>query len=206
MGAMATTTGRPRGFDRDAALEEAMLLFWERGYDTVSIRDLTLAMGITPPSLYAAFTNKQTLFEEAVNAYAHRYGNYIREAVDTEPTAYGAVERLLTQAAIQQTLPGRPAGCLILNGATNHTAASEDIAAGLRARRAEAAASVEGKIRTDIERGELPTETDAHALAAFAVAVWHGLSQLARDGHHRQDLDSVVAAAMAAWPTAPGEL
>ena len=65
-----------------------MVLFWERGYDTVSIRDLTDAMGITPPSLYAAFTDKQTLFEEAVDAYAHRYGSYILESLETEPTAY----------------------------------------------------------------------------------------------------------------------
>ena len=199
---MATKTGRPRGFDRDAALEAAMLLFWERGFDTVSIRDLTQAMGITPPSLYAAFTNKQTLFEEAVHTYAHRYGTYLREAIETEPTAHDAVRRLLTQAAIQQTLPDRPTGCLILSGATNHTAASENVAAGLRARRAEAAAMVEGKIRTDVERGELPSHTDAHALATFVVAVWQGLSQLARDGHPRRDLDSAVATAMAAWPPA----
>lgn len=178
-----------------------MLLFWERGYDTVSIRDLTAAMGITPPSLYAAFTDKQTLFEEAVDTYAHRYGNYIREAIETEPTAYQAVQRLLTQAAIQQTLPGRPAGCLILNGATNHTTASESVADGLRARRADTAAMIEGTIRTDIERRKLPAETDAHALATFTVTVWQGLSQLARDGRRRQDLDSVVATAMAAWPS-----
>lgn len=198
---MATKTGRPRGFDRTVALEQAMLLFWERGYDTVSIRDLTDAMGITPPSLYAAFTDKQTLFEEAVDTYAHRYGSYIQEAIETEPTAHRAVRRLLTQSAIQQTLPGRPAGCLILNGATNHTAASVRIAASLRARRAQTASLIEGRIRTDIERAELPAETDAHALATFSVAVWQGLSQLARDGHDRQNLESVVATAMTTWPT-----
>lgn len=178
-----------------------MLLFWERGYDTVSIRDLTNAMGIAPPSLYAAFTDKRTLFEEAVDTYAHRHGSYIQEAIDTEPTAHRAVRRLLTQSAIQQTLPGHPRGCLILNGATNHTAASEEVAAGLRVRRAETAALIERVIRTDIERGELPPDTDAHALATFAVAVWQGLSQLARDGRNRQDLESVVATAMETWPS-----
>lgn len=181
-----------------------MLLFWERGYDTVSIRDLTDAMGITPPSLYAAFTDKKTLFEEAVEAYAHRYGSYVQEAIEAEPTAYRAVRRLLTQAAIHQTLPGRPAGCLILNGATNHTVDSEPIAANLRARRAQTASLIEGLIRADIERAELPAETDGHALATFSVAVWQGLSQLARDGHDRNDLEGVVAAAMTTWP--PGEV
>lgn len=200
---MAPRTGRPRGFDRTVALEQAMLLFWERGYDTVSIRDLTDAMGITPPSLYAAFTDKQTLFEEAVDTYAHRYGSYIQEAIEAEPTAHRAVRRLLTQSAIQQTLPGRPAGCLILNGATNHTSASasETVAASLRARRSHTETLIEGMIRTDIGRGALPSETDAHALATFSVAVWQGLSQLARDGHDRQDLESVVATAMSTWPT-----
>lgn len=198
---MATKTGRPRGFDRDAALEQAMLLFWERGYDTVSIRDLTDAMGISPPSLYAAFNDKQTLFEEAVDTYAHRYGSYIQEAIETEPTAYRAVRRLLTQSAIQQTLPGRPAGCLILNGATNHTSASETVAESLRARRAQIATLIEGMIRTDIGRGALPPETNAHTLTTFFMAVWQGLSQLARDGHDRQDLESVVATAMTTWPT-----
>ncbi len=178
-----------------------MLLFWERGYDTVSIRDLTGAMGITPPSLYAAFTDKQTLFEEAVDSYAHRYGGYIEEAFGTEPDAYRAVRHLLTGAAIQQTLPGRPAGCLILDGATNHTSASEGVAASLRARRARTAGLIEDRIRSDVEHGALPAGTDAHALATFSVAVWQGLSQLARDGYGRQDLEGVVAAAMTAWPT-----
>ncbi|MFD2025905.1 TetR/AcrR family transcriptional regulator [Promicromonospora aerolata] len=199
---MGTRTGRPRGFDRDAALERAMLLFWERGYDTVSVRDLTDAMEITPPSLYAAFTDKQTLFEEAVDTYAQRYGGYIREAFETQPTAYRAVRGLLTGAAVQQTLPGRPSGCLILNGATNHTVASAQVAAGLRARRAETEALIEGKIRADIDVGELPPETDAPALTAFATTVWQGLSQLARDGHGRRDLEGAVAVALAAWPGA----
>jgi AcrR family transcriptional regulator len=180
-----------------------MLLFWERGYDTVSIRDLTNAMGITPPSLYAAFTDKQTLFEEAVEAYAHRYGGYIREALGSEPTAYRAVRSLLTGAVVQQTLPGLPSGCLILNGATNHTAASAGVAAGLRARRAETTALIDRRIRADIAVGELPAETDATALATFTASVWQGLAQLARDGHDRRELESAVATAMTAWPSPP---
>ncbi|RKS04836.1 TetR family transcriptional regulator [Nocardiopsis sp. Huas11] len=202
---MAGRTGRPRGFDRDAALERAMLLFWERGYETVSIRDLTEAMGITAPSLYAAFTDKRTLFEEAVEAYAHRYGGYIEEAVEAGSTARLAVRRLLEQAAVQHTLPDRPPGCLILNGAADRTPASEAVAANLRARRARTAALIEARIRADVACGALPPETDAHALATFSAGVWQGLSRLARDGHGRQDLESVVATAMRAWPPSGGE-
>lgn len=182
-----------------------MLLFWERGYEAVSIRDLTATMGINTPSLYAAFTDKQALFEEAVDAYAQRYGGYIAEALGSEPTAYRATRRLLTQAATQQTLPGLPAGCLILNGASNHSAAAGSVAAGLRARRLELAAIIEDLARADIEREDLPSDTDTHALATFAVAVWRGLAQLARDGYSRHDLQVVVDAAMRAWPAGAAE-
>ena len=177
-----------------------MLLFWERGYDTVSIRDLTGAMGISPPSLYAAFTDKETLFAEAVDAYAGKYGGYIEESMVDGRTAREAVTRLLTRAAHQQTLPGRPAGCLILDGATNHTVASAPIVARLRARRCDTAAMIERRILVDIESGVLPASTDPHWLATFVMTVWRGLSQLARDGRDRDDLEGAVAIAMTAWP------
>ncbi|MFI6576736.1 TetR/AcrR family transcriptional regulator [Nocardiopsis sp. NPDC050513] len=201
---MAAKTGRPRGFDRDTALEQAMFLFWEHGYDAVSVRDLTQAMGVAPASLYAAFTDKPTLFEEAVDVYARRYGTYIQEAIECEPTAYRAVRRLLTRYVAHQTDPGRPAGCLILNGATGNTASPESVSTGLRARRAHTADRVEGMIRADIERGDLPPGTDARALASFFLTVWQGLSRLALDGYGHRELEGVVSTAMTAWPATDG--
>lgn len=179
-----------------------MLLFWKRGYDTVSVNQLTEAMGINPPSLYGTFTDKRALFEEAVDAYARRYGGYIDEALK-QPDAYGAVQHLLTQAAERCTLPGRPAGCLILSGATNHSNGSAEIAANLRERRSWVEARIESLISADIDAGILPHQTDARALAAYVAVVWAGLSTAARDGHAREQLLNVACHAMNAWPQQP---
>lgn len=177
-----------------------MLLFWARGYDAVGTRDLAEAMGIVAPSLYNTFTSKQALFEEAVEAYARRYGGYIAESIDGEPDARRAVEMLLTRAVRAQTLPGRPAGCLIISGATNHAPAAAEVAAGLRARRAHVADLIEKKIQIDIDRGVLPEGTHAGHLATYVVSVWQGLSLQARDGAGREDLEAAASRAMAAWP------
>lgn len=158
-------------------------------------------MGIVASSLYNAFTSKQALFEEAVEVYAQRYGGYIQESLDGEPDARRAVTQLLTRAAQQQTLPDRPAGCLIINGATNHTPAAAEVATGLRTRRAHVARLIEQKIQADIDSGDLPASTDARHLAAYVVSVWQGLSLLARDGANREDLEAAAAIAMASWPS-----
>lgn len=177
-----------------------MLLFWERGYDAVATRDLTGAMGITAPSLYHAFTNKRALFEEAVEAYGQRYGGYIDDALQNEPDARSAVAALLLGAVHQQTLPGRPHGCLIISGATNYSPASAEVAAGLRERRAHTAARIAEKIRTDIARGALPPGIEAGPLATYAMSVWNGIALLARDGAAREELEAAVGTAMQAWP------
>ncbi|MFI6577400.1 TetR/AcrR family transcriptional regulator [Nocardiopsis sp. NPDC050513] len=198
---MATRTrGRPRGFDRDAALHQAMLLFWERGYDGIGISELTQTLGISATSLYAAFGDKRSLFEESVEAYTREHGSYIAEALEQEPTARGAVGRILGSAAERHTQPGLPAGCLLINGATHDTARSADVAAGLRRRRNEARRLIEARIRADRDAGVLPPTADPHALATHVVAVWHGMAQLARDGATRDDLLAAVEAAMRVWP------
>lgn len=177
-----------------------MVLFWERGYDAVGTRDLAEAMGIGAPSLYNAFTSKRALFEEAVESYAQRYGGYIEESLDGEPDARRAVTMLLTRAARQHTLPDRPAGCLIINGAINCGPASAEVASGLRARRDHVAALIRRRIQTDIDRGRLSPDTDAGHLTAYVVSVWQGLSLLARDGASRDDLEAAVRTALRAWP------
>ncbi len=177
-----------------------MLLFWERGYDAVTTRDLTEAMGIAAPSLYHAFTNKRVLFEEAVEAYAQRYGGYIEAALQNEPDSRSAVAQLLIGAVRQQTLPGRPPGCLIISGATNYSPASAETAAGLRQRRAHVRDRISERIRADIAAGSLPSDADPDRLATYAVSVWQGLALLARDGAARADLEASVRTAMQAWP------
>jgi AcrR family transcriptional regulator len=190
--------GRPRSFDRETALEKAVLAFWERGYEATSVSDLTRVMGIGAPSLYAAFGDKRALFEEVVRAYGVRYGSFGDRALAEEPTARAAVERLLREAAAQYTDPGRPRGCLVLHAATNCT--TPEVEESLRERRNADIVGFERRIRADIAAGELPADTDAAALARHTGAVVQGMSQQARDGASREELEALAEIAMAIWP------
>ncbi|MFF8508313.1 TetR/AcrR family transcriptional regulator [Streptomyces sp. NPDC015492] len=195
---VTTQRGRPRSFDRLTALEKATLAFWEHGYETTSVADLTRAMGISAPSLYAAFGDKRTLFEEVVEAYAGSYGAYGGRAFAEEATARGAVGRVLAEAAELFTEPGLPRGCLMISAATN--CSTPEVEETLRERRNRNLATFETRIRQDVAAGELPADTDARALARFSGAVLQGMSQQARDGATREELAAVAAAAMLAWP------
>ncbi|MCS0634351.1 TetR/AcrR family transcriptional regulator [Streptomyces sp. LP05-1] len=197
---MATTgqRGRPRSFDRDAALERATTVFWEQGYETTSIADLTRAMGIGAPSLYAAFGDKRTLFLEVVAAYATEYGGYAVRALAEEPTARAGLGRMLREAAAEFTAPDRPRGCLMISAAAN--CSTPGVAEELRERRETNIAGFARLIRADVAAGRLPAGTDAGALARFCGAVLQGMSQQARDGAGREELEAVAATAMLAWP------
>jgi AcrR family transcriptional regulator len=195
-------TGRPRSFDRDKALERAIVVFWEHGYDATSISLLTKAVGIGAASLYAAFGDKRTLFIEALNRYMGTYGAFTQRVLSEVPGAYDAVQRLLHEAAGAYTRPDRPHGCLLISGATNCSPESADIAAHLRELRVAGALALEEKIAAAVRAGELPAHTDARALAGFYGAVIKGMSAQARDGAAKGDLEKIAEAAMQAWPQA----
>ncbi|MEV7168641.1 TetR/AcrR family transcriptional regulator [Streptomyces sp. NPDC093224] len=190
--------GRPRSFDRDAALDKAMTAFWERGYEATSIADLTASIGIGAPSLYAAFGDKRKLFDEVVVVYGSRYGDFAAVALAEEPTARAAVERVLREAAEVYTDPAHPRGCMVLSAAVNTT--SDEVAEALRERRAANLALFESRIRADVAAGVLPPDTDAAALARYAGAVLQGMSQQSRDGATREELLAVAERALLAWP------
>ncbi|MEU9864867.1 TetR/AcrR family transcriptional regulator [Streptomyces sp. NPDC047971] len=194
--------GRPRSFDRATALEQATMAFWEHGYETTSVADLTRVMGIGAPSLYAAFGDKRALFEEVVREYAAGHGAYGGLAFEEEPTARGAFGRMLSEAASVFTDPSHPRGCLMISAAVN--CSTPEVAEALRERRNGNLASFEARIREGVEAGELPADTDAGTLARLYGAVLQGMSQQSRDGATRADLEAVAAAAMLAWPTARG--
>lgn len=190
--------GRPRSFDREAALERATTAFWEHGYETTSITDLTDAMGIGAPSLYAAFGDKKTLFAEVVESYAVRYGSFGPRALDEEPTARAGFTRLLTETATVFTDPSHPRGCLMICAAVN--CATPEVENALRERREANIAGFESRIRADMATGELPPDTDPSALARFIGAIIQGMSQQARDGATGAALQGVADTAMRAWP------
>ncbi|MFG2880094.1 TetR/AcrR family transcriptional regulator [Streptomyces sp. NPDC048337] len=190
--------GRPRSFDRDAALHKAMFAFWERGYEATSISDLTTSLGISAPSLYAAFGDKRKLFDEVVVVYGGRYADFAAVALAEEPTARAAVGRILHEAAEVYTDPGHPPGCMVISAAINTT--SEEVAEALRERRNANLTLFESRIRADMATGVLPADTDARALARYAGAVLQGMSQQSRDGATREELEAVASRALLAWP------
>lgn len=190
--------GRPRTFDRATALEKALMAFWEHGYEATSVSDLTRAMDIGAPSLYAAFGDKRSLFEEVVREYDATYGSFTERALAEEPTARAAVERCLREAAVAYTEPGRPHVCLVAHAAVN--CSTPEVETALRERRNANIAAFESRINADVATGALPRGTDAAALARHTGAMIQGMSQQARDGASRTELQRLVEIALSIWP------
>lgn len=191
--------GRPLSFDREAALHEAMLLFWRYGYEATSLSQLTAAMGISPPSLYASFGDKKQLFLEAVERYTTGPVTD-REIIDSAPTAREAVWGLLEHSARAFTDPDTPAGCLLSSAAMNCSAAASGVQAALAELRRAFEDRLRAKIEHDIRIGLLPRGTDADALSLLYATLILGMSSQARDGIGHARLLAMAGAAMNAWP------
>ncbi len=195
----ARRTGRPLSFDRDAALHRAMLLFWRHGYEGTTLAALTAAMGVTPPSVYAAFGDKKRLFLQAVDRYLAGPGT-LERMLEAAPTARDAVDTLLRGAATGFTGADTPPGCLLASAAISCSAEAGDVREHLASLRRDIEDKLRRRIVAGIAAGELPADADADALAGHAVAVVQGLSTLARDGAGRGKLLRVVDVAMWVWP------
>ena len=193
--------GRPKSFDRDAALEQAMRLFWRHGYESTSLSDLTAAMGIAPPSLYAAFGDKKSLFRAAVQRYLSG-PETVESMVARAPSALDAARQLLQGSAVLFSGANTPPGCLVASAAASCSAAAADIQQELAAVRARTQAALRARIDADIDGAVLAPDTDAEALAAHVLAVIQGMSTLARDGAQRGLLTRIADAALAGWPQA----
>ncbi len=194
--------GRPLSFDREAALHQAMLLFWRHGYEATSLHDLTAAMGVTAPSIYTAFGDKKRLFLEAVDRYLSgpvTSGSIIGAAATAEDAARG----LLQAAALGFTGNDTPPGCLLASSAISCSAAAADVQGGLAVIRRRIEACLHDKIVQAIAAGEMAADADADALAGHVMAMIQGMSTLARDGAPREKLMRVAATAMLAWPGRP---
>jgi AcrR family transcriptional regulator len=190
--------GRPRSFDRDQALDRAMDVFWKKGFEGASLADLTKAMGLNPPSHYAAFGDKEGLFIEAVRRYYANVQEQCSGCGDASARQY--IEGFLTELAKIFTDAGHPRGCLAVMAMTTALESSPRMQAFLAEKRAAAKARMRARLQQGVDKGELPRGTDVGALTNFYSAVISGMSLQARDGASRKALLATVEAAMRAWP------
>jgi AcrR family transcriptional regulator len=198
--ATARTKGRPREFCTDAALAAALGVFWSRGYEGASMAELTEAMGITKPSLYAAFGNKEALFHKALDLYETEKLAYTREALD-RPSARAVAEHFMRGAIANQCSVDNPKGCLGVISATACGLEAEPIKADIIKRRASSHAALVERFRQAQREGDLPEHIDPEALTHYLFAILQGMAVQAGSGATRADLERVVETSLMVWPS-----
>lgn len=189
--------GRPREFDAEAALDQAMEVFWRYGYEGATIAQLTEAMGINPPSLYACFGNKEGLLKAALDRYTKLRNVWMNEVV-AAPTAREVAERMLMGIADKQTDPANPPGCLLVQGGIACGSGSENVPFELAARRAENEAHLRDRFARAKAEGDLKPTSDPAALARYVSAVAVGMGVMASSGSDREALRQVADVAVQA--------
>jgi AcrR family transcriptional regulator len=191
--------GRPRAFNVETALDRAVEVFRRKGYEGASLSDLTKAMGINRPSLYAAFGDKEALFRKALDRYVARTMSFVEEAL-RERTARRFVERLLRGAAELQTEMRNAPGCLTVHGALACGDGSEPIRKELIGRRKRVESVIRERLKRAKSEGELPADSSPSDLARYFATVIHGMAVQASGGANRRKLERVVETALSAWP------
>ncbi len=192
--------GRPRVLDREKGLEIAARLFWERGYEGTSISDLTQAMGVTPPSLYAIFGSKEELYRQALDHNIERESRRRTEALQSEMTAYEALAFYLYDVAEGISDPAKPRGCIVSTAVLQHAEENRSVAREAAVRREASMQCLKARFERAVAEGELSAGTDADSLARFYGAVVQGMSAQACDGACTIRLKRLVDIALAAWP------
>ena len=180
--------GRPRAFDRNVALGAAATTFWRLGYEGASITDLTTAMGITPQSLYAAFTSKADLYREALAWYQANVGAFTAQVLRDDPDIVAAFERVLVESARQFSLPDRPHGCMISTATLTCASENAAIAQHVASLRRDALVLFHDRIEQGIASGVLRPDTDADVLSRYLGAIIQGMSVQAKDGASEDEL------------------
>ena len=196
---VAPVRGRPRQFCPDAALTAALQVFWARGYEGASMAELTEAMGITKPSLYACFGNKESLFRKALDLYERDKLAYVTRAMDA-PSARGVAEQLLRGALALSTGTADPRGCLGVISAVACTTFDESIRDEVMARRASSDRAVIERFRRAKAEGDLPESVEPEALSAYLSAVLQGMGVQASSGATHEQLVQLVDTTLALWP------
>jgi AcrR family transcriptional regulator len=196
------TRGRPRTFDPEVALRQALELFWERGYEGTSISDLAEAMGIASASIYAAFGSKEDLFRRVMALYGSTSGEPPRRALREEPTPRAAILAMLRATADEITRPDAPPGCMLILAAPLGAVENHAVREFLAVLRRDQFTTIRDRLARDLR---LPPDR-LDAVARYYTTVMQGLSIQARDGATRADLESVITCAMASWePLTSGE-
>ena len=191
--------GRPREFDTEQALDRAMELFWSNGYEGTSLSDLTHALGVTRPSLYAAFGNKEALFRTVLKCYEAELVTY-RPLALSAPTAREVARTLLEGAANFFGDKSHPRGCLGIQGALACGPQAEPIQRGLTANREAGERAIRQRLRRAKNEGDLPADSDPASLARYLSIVVYGMAVQAAAGSSRKDLLQVAALALQSWP------
>lgn len=192
--------GRPRCFDRNHALTQALVVFWQRGFEPASIAELCEAMEINPPSLYSAFGNKASLFMEAVNFYEKVYWEAPSKKFLAEPDVYKAVDEFFKESAQILISPDLPRGCMVVLATINVSADAEDITTSIRELRFATKDMFAERIRRGITDEQLPVDTEVIALAGAFNALLEGLSIQARDGLSPIELERIASHAVRLLP------
>ncbi|WP_313573813.1 TetR/AcrR family transcriptional regulator [Brevundimonas sp.] len=189
--------GRPRSFDRALALQRIMDVFWAKGYEGAQVSDLTAAVGIAPPSFYAAFGSKEAAFREAVDLYVATTGSAAVRALDQGPTARDAMHAML-QSSIDTALAApQSSGCLLVLGVVNCQPDTEPLRDLLIRIRADTEAAVRARLDRSVLEGDLSPSVDTRVLANYFSMLMQGLSMQARDGASRDALEALVAPSLA---------
>jgi AcrR family transcriptional regulator len=192
--------GRRREFDENKALEAALLVFWEKGYEGASFDDLSNATGVARPGLYAAFGNKEALFLKAVDLYESRYLGFMSDAL-AEPTSRRVVERILQGCAVLHTRDSNHLGCLGLNGALACSEDAEAVRVELVERRAASQLALRRRLELAQREGDLPQSAKCAVLASFVMAVSQGMAVQAKAGASRRALEALASHVLSTWPS-----
>ena len=196
---VAAPRGRPRAFDPDAALERAMHVFWAKGYEGAALSDLTRAMGINRPSLYAAFGNKEQLFRKVLDRYANGPLAYFDKALSAAK-ARDVIEKILLGAANMASDPRLPAGCLLVQGALACGDSARPVQRETAARRAASEVALRRRLQRAKREGDLSPQAKPSELARYVMTVLQGMAVQGANGAKRDQLRQVARSALRAWP------
>ena len=194
------TRGRPRAFDREQALDLALQLFWAKGYEGTSLADLTTALGINAPSLYAAFESKPALYQASLNRYLAEQFKQLAAMLATASSAREGITDLLRSVAAQFTQANHPPGCPVASGVLRCAEANDEISLFTAEHRRTVRAMIQQRLYRDCVAGLLPASLDTNALAGFYASVIQGMSVQAIDGANQAELLNISEIALQAWP------